>query len=994
MNRLYTILTVLILTCMSAYAQSLHTTDAASDYDRGLSMYQDGNYSGCVDVMSALLRRDDASQYYEEAAFYVAMSLSHRSMDSTPYLLNTYLDEYPYSLHRDEIFLALANYYFNVCDYEKAIEHYTRLDIDNIKQSEQDNFNFHLAYSYISMDELEKAQPLFRTLSQNSRKYRDEARYYEGYIYYKMGDYKNAHHSLSLVSSASEYDIEAQYLLANIELKEGNYARVVAIGEQLLKQDGVTRYAVELYRITGESHYQLGNDVQAYEYLNTYMEKSTQPMRSTLYMCGILAYRNNRYERSVELLDSVCNEEDALTQNAYLHQGLAYLQLNDNVNATTSFEQAASMACDHTAREVAMYNLALCAYESEHDLFDNALKRFENFVAEYPHSTYIDDANTRISELYINSRNYANALDYIGRIKQPSDDILKQRQQILYLLGTEYFANNRISDAANYFSRAIKAGNYAPEYKARSIYWLGECCYRRGAYREALKCYNQFIGTSVTTDDLTIALAHYNAAYCHFELQEYSKAIGSFEYFTAMKGATRKLLIDAYSRLGDCYFQDKQYAKAEKQYGRAAAYKGNGSDYALLQQAIVAGVRKNNTQKITLLNSLIADYPRSEYNEEAYNEMGNTYLVMDKNAQATEIFIQLIEQYPQGTYTRNAMLQLGALYYNSSEINNSIVTYKKLISQHPNSSEAKIAIDDLKSIYIEINKVDELSGFMQQQGISYQKNELDSLTYLAAERSYMSKGNVVPLGDYVSKYPQGNYVANAYFYMGNTADAAQELDKALDYYLKSLNANGDSEFAEDAIIRCCEILYNKASYQQAVEQYTRLEKTTTSFETRQWARIGAVRCHDHLGNSGKVIDIAERLLSGSNLSPEIEQEVYYYRAHAYLDEGEKAMAHQDFVTLSQDTRSLYGAEAAYRMAQYYYDNNKYDEAENAANDFIQKGTSHSYWLARNFILLSDICKVKGDVYTARQYLTQLQNNYPGGNDDIASLIESRLQQLK
>ena len=101
----------------------------------------------------------------------------------------------------------------------------------------------------------------------------------------------------------------------------------------------------------------------------------------------------------------------------------------------------------------------------------------------------------------------------------------------------------------------------------------------------------------------------------------------------------------------------------------------------------------------------------------------------------------------------------------------------------------------------------------------------------------------------------------------------------------------------------------------------------------------------------------------------------------------------DFVYLAQDTRNLYGAEAAYRVAQYHYDNNDVPKAEAAANEFIEKGTPHAYWLARNFILLSDIYIAKNDAYMARQYLVQLRNNYPGGNDDIVELIDKRLELL-
>ena len=74
MNRILTALLVLSISTMSVWAQSLHTTDATSDFDRGYTMYCSGNYTGCFDIMSSILQRNDAKQYHEEAAFYAAMS--------------------------------------------------------------------------------------------------------------------------------------------------------------------------------------------------------------------------------------------------------------------------------------------------------------------------------------------------------------------------------------------------------------------------------------------------------------------------------------------------------------------------------------------------------------------------------------------------------------------------------------------------------------------------------------------------------------------------------------------------------------------------------------------------------------------------------------------------------------------------------------------------------------------------------------------------------
>ncbi|MBQ6938889.1 MAG: tetratricopeptide repeat protein, partial [Muribaculaceae bacterium] len=507
-------------------------------------------------------------------------------------------------------------------------------------------------------------------------------------------------------------------------------------------------------------------------------------------------------------------------------------------------------------REIALYNQALCAYDAKPNLFDSTLALFENFIREYPHSRYTDDVNSRISELHLSSRNYSDALDYINRIKQPSHDILKQRQQILYMLGTEAFANNRISEAGKWFEQAANAGDYAPEYQVRSVYWLGECRYRNGSYTEALQCYRQVAASNIIVDDAMVALAQYNMGYCYFRTKKYSSAGSAFELFVQNKLATTPLLIDAYSRIGDCYFQARKYTAAEKYYARAADYKGSGSDYALLQQAVVTGVSKNYKQKVSLLKQLIKQYPRSEYNAEAYNELAQTYISLGDNAQSIATYNRLVELFPESVLTRNAMLQLGALYYNQREMNASISAYKKLIVQHPTSGEAKVAIEDLKSIYIELNQVDELSQFMQQQGIDYHRAELDSLTYMAAERKYMTAGDVSSLKNYTTQFPHGAYRATAYYYMGNVADVEQKYDEALEYYLNSLQVDPHGNFAEEALARTGDILYDMVQYQRAATQYTQLEQKAASPELRLNAAVGALRCYVRLQQHREAIDVA------------------------------------------------------------------------------------------------------------------------------------------
>lgn len=994
MNKLYIVILLFATTILCAPAQMLHTTDAASDFDKGRVMYMNGNFSGCLDIMQSLLRRDEAAPYYDEAAFYVAMSQARRSSDCTEIVLGKYLQEYPFTIHRHEILLALGNYYYNNGNYAKAGDCYKNLDLKNVNTGERDGVIYRTAFCHIKAGEQKKAMPLLKALAQNSAKYRDEARYYEGYIHYENKDYSSAYRSLSRVNSSSRYGYEAQYILTNIDFLKRDYAKAIAHSEQLLNANYDTIHVAELHRIMGESHYQLGNDKKANEYLVKYLQRTKAPARNTLYMAGILAYRNGNYPRSIELLSQTADTLDAIGQNALLHVGLSHLQQKEVQKAAQAFERAALSQQDKTVREVALYNLALCYYDSNFSMFDSTISLFEKFLSEHPTSVYADEVKARLSDLYIHSRNYKAALNYIDNIKKPSAELLKKRQEVLYMIGTEEFANNSISSAGDWFTQAIKVGNYAPEYRARSIYWLGECCYRNKAYNAALKCYNQFLSTQVTTDADIVALAHYNAGYCHFEMNNYDKALTSFDVFTKQaSNADEALLTDAYNRIGDCYFHDKAYDKANDYYAKASLSRAGGGDYALLQQAVISGINKKNKQKVAKLQQLIKLYPQSEYSEEVYNEMGQTYLAMNKSKNAIKTYQELVEKYPEGLWARRAMLQIGSIYYNIDDVDNSIEAYRALVEQHPTSGEAKIAAEELKSIYIEINRVGDLSAFMQDYGVSYQKNELDSLTYLAAERSYIKQGESEPFKAYIAQYPQGNYVANAYFHLGNVADAQPNEDEALQCYQNSLASNPVSEFAEDALIRCSAILYDKKDYTKAVEYYNRLETLASSIEVRQSARLGAMRCYASLQQHKEVIDAANRLLTNSNLSPEIKQEALYSRATAYTALAEHGKAYNDYTTLAADTRSVYGAESAYKVAEYLFEHNQLDRAEKAANAFVEQGTTHAYWMARNFILLSDIYAAKGDSFTAQQYLVQLKENYPGKDDDIASIIDEKLYAL-
>lgn len=63
-----------------------------------------------------------------------------------------------------------------------------------------------------------------------------------------------------------------------------------------------------------------------------------------------------------------------------------------------------------------------------------------------------------------------------------------------------------------------------------------------------------------------------------------------------------------------------------------------------------------------------------------------------------------------------------------------------------------------------------------------------------------------------------------------------------------------------------------------------------------------------------------------------------------------------------------------------------------ASDLVASGTPHAYWLARGFIIISDLYAAQGKKFEAREYLDALRQNYPGTESDIFMMIEERLKQ--
>lgn len=934
----------------------------------------------------------------DKAYKQVCKEYAWKGSQSLP-LLQAYLDQYPDSRYANRVMFLMASAYYDDGKFAEAIAMFRSCNLEALPNADRDTGTLRLATAYLKTNNLREAAVWFRTLKEVSKKYQRDAVYHLAYIDYVEQRREKALAAFRSLETDDVYGELVPYYIGELELQQGNARGAAAVAERYLERYPISNYRPEMERILGEARFALKDYYQAIAPLEHYCEAVARPQRKAWYLLGMSHYQVGAYSKATEALGWVTTMSDALAQNAYLHQGLAYLQLKERNRARLAFEQASLTDFDRNIQEQALYNYALCIHETSYSPFAESVKVFERFLNQFPGSRYVERVNDYLIEVYLNTRSYEAALQSIAQIERPGPRILQAKQQLLYRLGTEKFANADFQGAIDAFNRSLALGSYDQPTKADAYYWRGESYYRLNQYAQAEQDMRQFLEwTNRPASEEQYLLAYYDLGYIFFKQQRYDQALPWFQKMMATPQAVRQEIGgDALNRIGDCHFHNRRFAEASQAYAQAANLYAPLGDYSLYQEGLVRGLQRDYNGKIQVLNRLLQNYPESSYMDEALYEQGRAFVQLEDNPHAIDRFRILVQRYPGSPMARRAANEIGLLYYQDDKYPEAIEAYKQVIADYPGSEEARQAQRDLKSIYIDLNQVDAYAAYAASLpgGVSFDASERDSLTYVAAERIYM-RGDFEAarnsLVRYLQTFPEGAFSLQAHYYIGAidcqrqaTAEAMEHLDKVLAY--------PDNKYSEEAMRLRADLAFQTKDYAKALQVYRLWTAKATNETHRQTAWTGVLRSARQLKDADAVLEAAIVLLADAKLSPEVAAEVRYDRAKVYLESGKPEAAQADWKELAQDTRTVYGAEAKYRIAQQLFDTGQAEAAERELLHFIEVSTPHAYWLARSFVLLSDVYHQLGRDLDARQYLLSLQQNYQA-DDDIAGMIQNRLEKLK
>jgi TolA-binding protein len=995
MKKIILLFTLVLITQTFMAQKTRYHAQPEDLFNRGKEMFLEGNYTGAQDLLAEFTQASADATLKEEAAYMMAVSSFRRGHERSGEELKKFLDTHPETMHRHEISFLIGSYYYDQKEWEAARIWFNMADLDYLTLPEQEEYSFRTGYTELQLGNKEEATRFFGLLFQNSSKYRDAADFYLGYIDYSNKNYTAALQRFQRLKDHPEYQEEVAFYTAQAAFFDGRIDDAVRLAGSFVSRYPQSSHQPEMHRVLGNSYYRLGQPSRAIPHYEDYLAHIEKPLRGDAYFLGLSYSETGRWNEAAAMFQQAAGVADALTQNAQLQLGQTYLKLNQKQQAQMAFEAASRQNFDPQVRETALFNYALLAHQTNFSVFSESITLFENFLREYPNSPYTNQVNDILAETFLTTKDYQAALKAIERIKNPGRRILEAKQMVLFQLGAQEFINGSMNEAVQYFNNSIGMGSYDNKARNSAYYWRGESWYRMGNYANAATDFRQFT-QNATPGDENYALGWYNLGYALFKQQQYGQAVPAFERYLSSEADRRKdEYADALNRIGDSYYFNRNFGEAERYYAQAADANPGAADYAAYQRAFVMGLQRNYPGKITALDNLMRQYPNSQYFDDALYEKSRALTMLNRENEAIAVLQRLVNDFPRSPLASQGGVQLGQLYYNTGNYPQSIAAYKNVITHFPGSDDARNALVSMETVYRDMNDIQTYVGYVNSLpgGMRITPSRQDSLTYLAAESVYM-RGNrsdaEAAMNRYLQTYPNGAYSSDAHYYLGMMAEEKRNEQQALSHFRRVIDA-GNMKFLDNALIYAAQAEFKNKNYRQALADYSRLANVARNAANKQTGQMGVVRTQTQLGAYHEAARAATELLANSGLSPETVTEARYLRGKAYLQVKENDNAMSDFQFVANDTRSIYGAEAQFILADTYYRWKSYDRAEAQVKEFMQKGTPHQYWMARALIVLSDTYRAKGDEFQARQYLESLKTNYKGNEADIQQMINERLQ---
>ena len=859
----------------------------------------------------------------ENAQFYVAVCALELGNMNAENLFLKYIREYPASANTKSAYFHVGRSYFDKKNYEKALEWFKQIDANSLTAKESEEYRFKLAYSYFTLKSYQEAEPLFAKLKDEKGPYNESSIYYFAYLNYLDADYTTALREFERLQNSATYKSSYPYYISALYFLNKRYDDVISYTIPAIETID-QKYKADMYRIVGATYFAKNDYKTSVSYYQKFqdLDRGQTQNNQDNYQIGYAYLKLGNHKRAIKELEKM-ESPDVFYQHGMITLGDAFIRDGNKQAARNAFFRASKLEFDPKLKEEGLFNYAKLSYELE--FHSVALDAVQDFLKTYPKSPKINEAKTLLGEVLLSTKNYREAVNILETITNKNTETKSVYQRVTYFRGLEFYNERAFENSISMFIRSQNSA-VDDEIEALATYWLAEAMFEVRKYGESVDQFEKFLAMPSARKTDVYNFANYALGYSAFQNDNFGKAASYYERFLGGNDKDKNTVNDATLRLADSYFVLKHYDKAMQQYNKIIAWKASGEDYALFQRGMIQGLQGQNDAKINTHQSLLAQYPKSNYADDAGFEIAYTYFVKGDLERAKTDLTALVEKYPRSSYIPRALVTIGLVHYNQDKSDEALVAFQRVVKEYSTTDEAKLALESIKNIYLDKADADGFLNYANTTSIgNLSTAEQDNITFQAANNRFLKgefQGAFEAINAYFDKFPKPIHEKHARFVRAESLVKLNRPDEAIPDYTFILN-DWTSEYTERALISISKLYLAQKKYNEAVVYLKKLELTSEYKANYGFAVNNLMEAYYHMEMHDDVFKYVNLIKTFDKASTEDKFRASLYAGKSHLAKGDTTTALKELTEVATKTTTVNGAEAKYLTALIQHQHKEY-----------------------------------------------------------------------
>ena len=625
------------------------------------------------------------------------------------------------------------------------------------------------------------------------------------------------------------------------------------------------------------------------------------------------------------------------------------------------------------------------------------MSAFNDYMKRYDALSKGDQIYSYMAMAALANHDYEAAVAAYDNIEELDPRMQSNYMKAYFLRANQLIQNGSFRDAVPHLKAAAYYSPRQDPFNQLSRYWIAESYFRDGKYADARAVLMDLYNLSALDGKKEGDQIPYDIAYTFFKEEDYPAALKWFNNYLGGRHDVRGA--DAETRIGDCYFFQKDYTTAIAAFERKLAdYPDPDDIYPYYRAGVACGLVRDFPRKVQFLERVKKASPGVPYYSDAMYELGRAYVSVGEPEDAVRTFRTLRSSTDDPDYATRALLELGMIARNGGDDAKALEYYKEVAAQGGDyADDALLAIE---SIYRTRQEPDAYLAFVNSLGDKAARTDAqkEEVYFGTAEEIFLG-GNYAKaestFKSYLEKYPEGAKVAEASFYLGECYRGLGDKEKAVDAYAAALERGLEGSFLETAYLRLGDISYSMQRYPKAYSSYMKLRDVAQLDDNKSAATVGMMRSAFKAREYEDALDAAQSVRAVRGASDALRREADYVRAKSCLGMSRRAEAYGIFEQLAKDPSTDEGAEAAYLIIQDRFDRAEFDGIQDKVYDFAGKASGQNYWLAKAFIVLGDTFAENGNLTQAKATFESIKSGYKpyGPEDEVLDQVEMRLRKL-